>query len=372
MKYFRCVIITFFLFCCSGCWDQYLMKDVALITAIAYDHHHTGKLETTLFLPRVPNTIIGMGKPSVQIPSTLSNTPSEGNTKLDAKVSGVLDSAKNKVLLFGESFAKKDIYSAIDAFYRNPKSDLHASMVVIKGTAKNFMKKIKLKDEPFSDYMSRIIQSAEENGLTKKQNVQRVVSNILDPGKDFLLPYLQLDKTQSRADIKGLAMFHGKRYSGKFLSKEQAKLYLLLANQPVENVQLTKKVNRTARSGKNKYVTILVKQSEANLNIMFQNNNMQVKPHLNLKVNVIENIPYDSHLSNRILEKKLSSILTKESKIVFKDLQEAQCDGLGIGRKTIALHPDVWKKQNWEKTYQEIKFTPKVNVHIINRSNIKE
>ncbi|MCU4948977.1 hypothetical protein OCF15_28580 [Bacillus cereus] len=241
MKILKWISISCLLLCCSGCWDQYIMKDIALVTAIAYDQNQNEKIQTTFFLPRVPSTNNGISKPDTQIVSVLSNTPSEGKAKLDAKIAGLLDTAKNRVLLIGESFAKKSLPALLDSFYLDPKGNLRTPVVVVKGNAKQFMKRVKVKDELFSDYMYRILQSAKANGLIEETNIQGILSKTSHPQQYFVLPYMEVDTKQMKTNIKVLALFHNNRYTGRLLEKEQAKLYVLLQKQQVKNLQFTKK-----------------------------------------------------------------------------------------------------------------------------------
>ena len=65
------------------------------------------------------------------------------------------------------------------------------------------------------------------------------------------------------------------------------------------------------------------------------------------------------------LNKELSKQLTKEAKKITKKLQKANCDAFGIGRNLIAYHQDLWKKKNWHKDYEKVKFKPEVEVKIL-------
>lgn len=364
MNWFKYLCIIFFLVCCSGCWDQHVMKDVALVTAIAYDQQPNGKIQTTFFLPRVPNTSNGISKPTVQIVSALSHTPNEGKAKLDANISGLLDTAKNRVLLVSESFAKKHIGALLDSFYLDPKSNLHTPIIVIKGSANKFMKKIKVKDELFSDYIYRIIQSAETNGLIEKQDIQSILSKVSHPKQDFVLPYMEVDSKQAKANIKGLAMFHHRHYTGNILQKEQAKLYTFVVNPDVKNVQFTKKIHLAPHQNKEDFVTILIKKSDRHIDIRPTHQNIHAKVHIDLQVALLEKTFPTSKLSKKALEKKLSHVFTSELQQVLQTLQQENCDSLGIQREFMLKDPNRFKHTNWKQQYSKVKFSPTVHIHI--------
>ncbi|MGM2417593.1 Ger(x)C family spore germination protein [Bacillus cereus group sp. BceL062] len=364
MNLLKYLSLSFFLFCCSGCWDQHLMKDVALVTAVAYDRQPNGKIQTTFFLPRVPNTSTGISKPTVQIVSTLSNTPNEGKAKLDANISGLLDTAKNRVLLLSDSLTNKHIGALLDSFYLEPKGNLHTPIIVIKGSAKNFMKKIKVKDELFSDYIYRIIQSAETNGLIEKQDIQSILSKVSNPKQDFVLPYMEVDTKQAKANINGLAMFHHHQYTGNILKEEQAKLYTLVVNPDVKNMQFTKKIHMSSHQKKDDFVTLLIKKSDRQIDIRPIHQNIHAKVHMDWQIALLEKTFHTSMHSKKALEKKLSHLFTSELQQVLQKLQQENCDSLGIQRELMLKDPQRFKHTNWKQQYSKVKFSPTIHVHI--------
>ncbi len=347
------------------------MKDVALVTAIAYDQQQSGKVQTTFFLPRVPNTSNGISKPDTQIVSTLSNTPSEGKAKLDAKISGLLDPAKNRVILIGESFAKKDFPSLLDSFYLDPKNNLRTPVVVIKGHAKQFMKQIKVKDELFSDYIYRILQSAEATGLIEESNIQGILSKASHPKQDFVLPYMEVDAKQAKTNITGLALFHNNRYTGQRLEKEQAKLYVLLRNQKVKDLQFTQKIRMPSHPHYKQYITIQIKKVNKHMTILPKQKKIYVNIRCQLHVALLEKNAHTSKLSKEKIEKELSHLFTKQLRTVLQTLQKEKCDSLGIRRELQVKHPHLFRDTNWKQQYAKLKFSPTVHVHLLDKGLVQ-
>nr|WP_257205480.1 Ger(x)C family spore germination protein [Bacillus cereus] len=355
------------LFClvlCTGCWDQYLMKDVALVTALALDQDENGRLIATASLPRVPTEKGGISKATEYVISSVANTPRENRIKLHTKISGTYDTAKLLVLLVGDSLAKQDVFSDLDAIYRDPKGALDAKMVLVKGMAQKVMKKVKIKDETFSEYLSRTLQNAENSNILPNENMRSIHSKLLDPGQDFMLPYIQMDSSQSRIEIQGLGMFHHHTYSGKYLTKNQSLLYLLMANQLQKGAQITQKITN------NRFITIHVKHVKRRLEIKKQKKGkLNVLLHMDLKVDITEDTEEIAHSKKEknILDQKLEKTLTRDAKNTIKKMQEANCDALGIGRRLIAMYPHIWKTFDWEEEYPKAKIVPNMNIHITNQ-----
>lgn len=49
----------------------------------------------------------------------------------------------------------------------------------------------------------------------------------------------------------------------------------------------------------------------------------------------------------------------------MEEVQKANCDIFGVGRKLIAYHHNVWKEKNWSKDYRKVRFHPKVEIKIV-------
>lgn len=365
MKYFKFITAALCLVLCSSCQDQYLLKDVSLVSSMAFDLTKERKLLNTVSLPRVPND--KLGKPKVLTVSAIGNTPRENRTKIDSKISGTLDISKLRLLLLGEHLAKENILPNLDSFYRDPKSPLTAQMMLVEGKASEVFK-LKITDETISDYLSRLLQSAESSTLVPHKQMQSIRSELLDPGQDFLLPYIKIDKSKNIVNLKGLAMFNGYKYSGMFLSTAQSPLYLLLLNKKGKSTRFTEKISNSHRLLMNNFITADLKKMKRTLNLEVNKmNEITVTIHLNLKMEVTEYPSgyLNSERKRKYLSKELSQKFTHRSEKIIRKMQEANCDGFGIGRKLMASHPEIWKKLNWKKEYSKVKFIPKVQVQIM-------
>ncbi|HDX9707867.1 TPA: Ger(x)C family spore germination protein [Bacillus thuringiensis] len=365
MQHIKLIIAILCLVFCSSCQDQYLLKDVSLVSSMTFDLTEEGKLLNTVSLPRIPND--KFGKANVLTVSAIGNTPRENQTKIDAKISGTLDISKLRLLVLGEHLAKENILPNLDSFYRDPKSPLTAQMVLAEGKASDVLK-LKVADETISDYLSRLLQSAENSTLLPHKQMQSIRSELLDPGQDFLLPYIKIDKIKNIINIKGLAMFDGDKYSGKFLSPVQSTLYLLLLNKKGKSTRFTEKINNSHRPVMRDYITVDLKKMQRKLILeVNKSNKITATIDLNLKMEATE---YPSGYLNskqqrKHLSKELSQKFTHRAENIINKMQRANCDGFGIGRNLIASHPKTWRRIQWKKDYSKVKFIPRVQVEII-------
>ncbi|WP_312473288.1 Ger(x)C family spore germination protein [Neobacillus sp.] len=366
LKYLLVLLCLLFL---SGCWDQNPLKEASLAMASSSDLTSDGKLLYAASFPR--STQGGKGgsqQQIVEIVSAIANTPREAQIKIDSKISGTFDSSKLRVLLIGEALAKQDINSFLDVLYRNPKTALGARPAVVEGMAIDLINLKLIGGEEISKYLINSMKSLQDLTIVNRENIESIFAKMLDPGQDFLIPYIKLDKSKSRASVKGLAMFHGNKYSGKHLTVDQSIMYLLMENEKGKMARFTKKVNSSTRPFMNNYITVDVKKMKRKLEVeVKKSGEINAHIHLNLKMDVIE-YPHNRLASEEEIQKlneMLSKELTNEAKTVIKKIQEANCDGLGIGRRIIAFYPDKWKKLNWEEDYPKIQIIPSVHVEII-------
>lgn len=368
-RIFKYLWISLCLIFCSGCWDQYLMKDVSLVTVLGFDLTEEGKSIATVTIPRIPTSIVGIGRPTVQTASAEGNSPRECRLKIDSEISGKSDRAKLRVLILGESTAKQDIYPNMDVIYRDSRSALDARLIIVKGKAKEFIQRVHVKDETLSEYLSRELKNAEDNNILPIETIHTIRSKLFDSGQDFMIPYVKADSGGKRAKVEGLAMFHNQAYAGKSLNIEQSILYLLMANEKKKSAYFTERISNSFEQKIKNFITVSVTKANRNLVIIEKRNHL-IHVHLNLDlyVEVVENVEDRLHSKEHVkkLNKSLSTNLTQKAKFITQKMQEANCDGFGIGRRLMALHPRTWDKLNWKEDYKKVVFIPKVKVKIIN------
>lgn len=355
----------------SGCWDQKLLKDVSLINSSAFDLEDTNKVSTTVSIRMVRGSE-GTGEQTGKTVtfSEIDSTPRGARDLIDLEVSKKIEASKLQVLLVGEKLAKKEFYYILDVFYRDPKNALNAKLAIVKGQAKEIIELGSESDLIVGEYISDLLTSAEDATMVKNNNIQSIGTIILDPGQDITIPIIhRID--HKTAKVMGVAMFDDKIYSGMDLNRDDTVLFHLLKNHLSKYARFTKKVydNENIKD----FITFDVSNVKRKLTIKAENpSNINVDINLALKVRVIE-YPHDAldfQTEIHKLNESLSRKLTEQAQKVTKQLQEANCDGLGIGRRMIALHHNVWKELDWDSVYPTITINPKVKVEIVQKGII--
>ncbi|MEY8753028.1 Ger(x)C family spore germination protein [Peribacillus frigoritolerans] len=375
MKIKRLFMISICLLLITGCWDQNLMKDATLIQTITFDLTDEGEFLLGFAIPNIYRNSKDSGQETEAINSenlsTVANTPREGRMKLNTEIPGNLDSSKNKLVLFGEQFAKGDIYPSLDVIWRDPRSSLSAKLAVVKGKAFDTLSIQPRVESNISQNILYLIRSTETNTIIPEESIQTLASEILDPGEDIVLPLLKIGRNGTTIDVAGVALFDERKLSGT-LSQEESTLFLLLNNKQSKYARFTQNVNGNKELKMNNFISLNVDHIKRKLNVSV-NDSGEVFVNLNLHLKVIvEEYPI-GNVPNKVdeLNNKLSNTFTNNAEEVIKKLQEANCDAFGIGRRLIAFHHDTWKEKDKTNYFKDVKFKSKVDVEIIQHGIVK-
>ncbi|MFC8562571.1 Ger(x)C family spore germination protein [Peribacillus frigoritolerans] len=375
MKIKRLFMISICLLLTTGCWDQNLMKDATLIQTITFDQTDEGEFSLGFAIPNIYRNPTDSGQETEAINSenlsTVANTPREGRMKLNTEIPGNLDSSKNKLVLFGEQFAKGDIYPSLDVIWRDPRSSLSAKLAVVKGKAFDTLSIQPRVESNISQNILYLIRSTETNTIIPEESIQTLASELLDPGEDIVLPLLKIGRNGTTIDVAGVALFDERKLSGT-LSQEESTLFLLLNNKKSKYARFTKYVNGNKELNMNNFISLNVDHIKRKINVSV-NDRGEVFVNLNLHLKVkVEEYPI-GNVPNKVdqLNNKLSNTFTNNAEEVIKKLQEANCDAFGIGRRLIAFHHDTWKEQDKTNYFKDVKFKSKVDVEIIQHGIVK-
>ncbi|MFK3939550.1 Ger(x)C family spore germination protein [Alkalihalobacillus sp. NPDC078783] len=360
------VIIILSLFFLSGCWDEQLLKDVALINSQAIDYNSendTVKLTIALV----------SGNSNEKVPTNTTIVSAEGKsirdsrTELDKKVGSELFASKNQVTMFSRELAEKDIYAALDGNYRSPLSALTARLAVIEGEAESILHAETENKPLISDYLRDLLISAEDTGAIPSVNLQNTLTTLYDDGQDIVMPRLKTVEQKAGAKIVGTALFSDRQMTGE-LNSEESILLLLLSNNKKGAHRMTRKVQTDEVDPLYDYVTVDVENMKRNLRVSKNElGDFEVQIDLVLKMNANEypgDDLYKRHVIKR-LNTQLSEELTKEANIVLTKIKEANCDYLAIGRKVNAFYYSDWQNYKWKDVYPTIEMKANVDVEII-------
>ncbi|MFC5447436.1 Ger(x)C family spore germination protein [Paenibacillus aestuarii] len=347
----------------AGCWDQHNLKDVKLAMATGFDLAPEGKIIQTITIPIFSPSAGGMEVKGNQVVITEGDTPRDARNIINHKVAETMDASKLLVLLFGEEYAKQDIYTGLDIFYRDPKSSLLANAAVVHGKASEVLSLKPEDKKTMSEYLNELITSEQDTTILPKQS-RPLISDILDPGTDFVLPLIEPEETEAK--IIGLAMFNEHKYTGQFIPVLDSTLYLLMADQLAKRAWIKLKIHEGSDVDIRNFLMINVLNSKRDLSISGNKiHAMSVDLSMHLKIEIMEYHENDL-VSEKIkaLTQTIAERLTEQANAIIKMMQQANSDALGIGSYIRAYHHAAWDKTSWEKVYPDLNFKAHVTVEI--------
>lgn len=348
----------------TGCWDQNMLKDVKLVMTTGFDLTSDGKVMSTITIPSFKGGGEGTKETVSHVVSGKGDTSRDVRKEINLKISGEFNASKLIVLLLGEEYAKQDIYSGLDVFYRDPRGSLVANAAVVKGQAADLLNLPLKEKSSMSEYLNGVFESAQANTVIPRQT-RPMFSDFFDPGTDIILPLIEAQEKE--AQIIGLAMFNGRQYTGHYLTLQESTLYMLMANHKSKKAWIKVKVDENRVPQRKNFIYINVLKSKRELKVTAQNpDHISVNLRLDLKVEILEYSEDHLESEGKIndLNNKISQEMTKKANQIIKKMQKANSDSLSIGRQIIAFHHDTWEKINWKEEYPNVNFEVKVDAKI--------
>ncbi|MEK4345886.1 Ger(x)C family spore germination protein [Paenibacillus sp. FSL P4-0184] len=358
------LLIALVSICLTGCWDREYLKDLHLAYCAAIDYTENGEIKETIELIIPPD--IEQKATKNEIHSSIGSTVRNASNQLRNKVRGNIRFIKYGFELMGRTTAERGLYPILDVNYRDPSNPTsNVRLIITEGEAAQILEQKKVGELKIGEFIKQKIDSLEEMSIFPKETADTVFRSLMDPGHDFALPYLGRDE----GDIitKGVALFHDQNYSG-MLNPDQSIMMVLLMGQQGKNARFTKKLDLGHSDDIRNFITINVgsKKIKRKFKVSVSaDESIDVNLGLELQAVVEEFTDVLDEKELKKVNQDLSDLLTKEAKTVVNEIQKANCDIFGVGRKLIAYHHNVWSNKNWSEDYRKVKFHTKVDVKIV-------
>lgn len=171
-----------------------------------------------------------------------------------------------------------------------------------------------------------------------------------------------------------MALFHDKKFTGEIVAGQNATELLYLNGEMGDLGRFILKVNPEEEQHQNQYISTntFLKSQKLKVNVDKQHN-ITVDINVKLNVTVLE-YPVDGTFKEGEIEKlnkKISEQLTENANVIIRQLQQANCDYFGIGRKIMAYHPKTWNSIDWGETFPTIDVNAEVEAQIVGTGVLK-
>lgn len=404
-KKISCIIlIILFVLPLYGCWNNFDLQSIAIVTGIGFDKGDDGKIRVTaeVLLPGQGNPTSG-SKGSKDRNSVVCTV--EGATFFDAIRNFIAKKGKRlywndvQLVVFGENYAKDGITDILDYFQRDQQANLKSDVVITKGlTAKET-----LEAQPYiNKNTSTSIDSALMETVSFGKNVKAALFDIVKQNTELkpciIVDAVEKDKPQNFSNYSG-------KSSGSTSSAPQLDLenILVQGGAVLKNYKLVGFLTPTETRGflfadnritgtiivvKNpvdvgKLVSLKVTGSNGKISASVDDS----QPKLKIEVSAQGAIG-DQQGSGDLTSFKNIDILTAEAENEIKSeiesavsvsQKEYKCDIFGFNRDLYENHLSEWKKlkSDWDNVYASSKIEIKVKFLIdrfgmINKSLVRK
>ncbi|MEJ9228378.1 Ger(x)C family spore germination protein [Peribacillus butanolivorans] len=375
------MLIVFLLFT-TGCWNRRELNELAITLAIGLDSTKDGQYLVTAQVVNPGELPTGKGgggsggSPTI-IYQAKGKTVFEAFRKMTKESPRKIYPSHLRILVIGESLAKKGIGKPLDLLSRDWELRSDFYIVVAKGMKAEEILKVptSLEKIPANQMFEALEVSATAWSATSFIQLDDLIADIVSAGKQPVLTGIQADikgdeetslskqnvekiDPPARLKFDKLAVFNDDKLVG-WLNENQSKTYSVITNKEKSTV-----VNLTCpKGGKAVYE---VKKSNTEMKGKIKNG----KPEIDLNISAegtLGEVECHIDLTKTKTIEKLEKIYEKDAKKFFmnsiKQVQKNQkVDIFGFGEAIHRADPEAWKKlkKDWDKHFEHVPVNIKV------------
>ncbi|GAA0502892.1 Ger(x)C family spore germination protein [Salinibacillus aidingensis] len=334
----------------AGCGiERQIVDDISLVTAVGYDPAEGNKIQGTIAVPNFQ----AEGTVMTEIFSDTAMLMRENSAKLNTEANRPLATGKLEVILFNQELAKEGIQKLKDVFVRDPSIGSRARLAITEGPTQEVLTR-QYWDNDAGMYLSDMLEQNIDRGTIPETNLHLFVYALYSKGADPYLPYLSVEDMVS---IDGIALLDHDRYVGK-IPYEQTYTF----NSLVGDFQ-----NATFPIHRGDKKSATVSNISSDRTIQFKGSGKNMELIIDVKQKGILREYRGGKITKKVLkniEESMEKQMKKQAKDILKKLKELNIDPLALGNEYHSEHRNFsWKE--WEKMYPELKFTPKIDVKIM-------
>jgi spore germination protein len=356
-------IITI-LFLLTGCAEQKIIDDLALINAVGYDltDNDTNPLKLTVTFPIITKD----GKYDRKTIMVAGKSSKEAREKVRFKTNYKLESGQIRVALFGQKLAKQGMLPYIHSLVRDPSIGTRVKFALAEDEASDVLM-LQIKNEgQNATYLEQFLTKLNRENFRTNYNIYQFIRDYYDDGIDPILPVFKVEK--NNIAYNGIGLFYEDKLI-EILKPSEAR-YLFLFREEMTQGVFVEQIG----VGEEEKASIMLSYELKDHRIDVQSNPTNRKNatiYIELIGDVVEYTGKED-VSDPKIQKKIENIITNkinhEGKKLIEKLQKLQVDPLGIKRYVRNnMKYNDWQALNKYQAYQDMNINVKANV-ILNSS----
>ena len=345
----------------SGCYDQQIFENTAIILYAGAESGENGNL---LFSFAAAEATEKDG--SLLILSREDQLMEHAIASLNGASGDPLKSGKIQNMVFSEELAQKGIMQVKDANHLEPSNRFLADYAIVEGSPKTLLKILESKEKKNRSYgyLEKLLENAANAGLCPNTLHHEFNIDFQTEGKDPILPLLRYDEEKEIIAVKGTALFSDDRCVETLNTAESCYLSMLTSSAKSIAVNL----KNVQAEGEECTLNITKCSRKTDLDII--NDRLYITIRLKMRSYfTVSNWAEISHASRNQIERDTEKELEKQCTEVFRKMQAAASDPLGIGAKTRGYYNEFYKSHNMDQVYKDAVVKIEIRNTILNQHN---
>lgn len=367
MKKVLLLLLIFSLLGVSGCWDQQVIENLAIVLGMGIDvvPGDPDLFFLTTINPNFSETAKKKAKRIVSkgytLVETFANMQRQRNHKL---VLGQVTS-----LVFSEEAAKGGLLNRIMVELDQIRDvDPEVYIVIVRGaTAREVLYLEPEEEERTALYLTDLLVRNAENGTAPLITAAHYWYTHVTAGIDPVVPIIELAGTEEKKNgviITGLAAFDVSGQMKEALTDQQAVLFLLLSGQLQRGQFATKLVI----DGKHRDTSMFIKKASPKIKCTIKDGKPALAIKLAVEVDIID-IVWDVNVikkkdADKVIGHALALDIQGNALKMIRQTQKWGTDILGLGQYARIEDPKWFRQADWSKEYTKSDVSLEVKVKI--------
>lgn len=385
MKHFlKLTSVLLALILLTGCWDQNIYERIGFILNIGFDKGTGNNFIFTISIPIISSDGTsgnsssgseGSDMSKIDVYSTETNLIREAREIIRRSSPKQLEGGKIQNALFSSDFAKENgITEYLELYERDIQSTSQAWVVIVDGNANELIKKAsQFKGKPrLGMYLNELLERNSKSGYCPKMTIIKYnIENVI-PGLSPIVPLIKLNNNS--VEVEGTALMSLDKMTGQLDTHETACLFMSMGKAKLSEI-----VFDMPEEIKTKKIKAVVSVSKVKTKSKIHIDGNVPSIDFSIKLNAILDEYTWGDITNNEYKSKIETALSTHImnclNTVFKKLQNAKCDALGIGDKIRAYHYNYWKSigelNGWKKIFPNMTANFSITADILRSGEIE-
>jgi Ger(x)C family germination protein len=353
-----CVLLTvaLTLLFCPGCWDTRPIESLALVFIMGVD---VNSEDSQLLDFTFGHPLFHRGRKSDAKHVTVTAPHFTKARELwQAEHDGVFAGGRIRLLVVGEDVARMHMQGLL-YYFQLPEMDNNAALVVVQGRASDYMKSELPETDRIGFHSSTVLDTAAQQGLAIKREVDDTVVAWASPGIDPVAPTMRLAAGKDLVTVTGTALFRDVNLV-EWLDIEYTRVLLILMGE--SNIVFISPPLGSTEEFASPVPQIMLIRPKVSLKPMVRGEELTVEVSLTSSYTLLTyltNADITDKATVDRMTRDLESNMTLAIQKLLAILQEARVDPLGVGRlhrvKNFTTYDDTQFRELWSRAALDVK-----------------